>query len=279
MPFEQELDVTLYPVFNWVLEHGPCQGSEAVRHCCARIELNNGLLPPDRIQQPLVAYHAPCIIQGDFEEAAHHLGELLEYLESLGGIPGHVDQYLEMPFIVIFRQELDEGVGISYGGRLRRHHQQNFLGSDIEIGHVLRDAALSVDDEDIEILFQRFQFVHQPQPSLLAQSGVTLHSRTGRHQPDPSRSLDDDVRQAHLSAEDVVQGVERIQSQQHVDVPQAQVGIEDQDPFPLVGKGHGQIDHHSAFAYPAFAAGDGNYPRVCPSHLLNQSGRVMQLPV
>ncbi|KAG1535581.1 hypothetical protein G6F50_015270 [Rhizopus delemar] len=80
----------------------------------------------------------------------------------------------------------------------------------------------------------------------------------GRDHQHAVRAFDDDVFQRAAAGDQVGQREGGVQPQDHVDVGQAEVGVQQQRALAHAGQRHGQVGRDVGLAHAALAAGDGN---------------------
>ena len=136
---------------------------------------------------------------------------------------------------------LDQRVGIGDRGRLVAHHQQHFLGGTDKADDRLTDTRSSIDDQYIEVVADFAERLDQP--GMLGRRQVDHALRTGgsRYDAHTTRALQYHVTQLAAPFDDIGQGPFGRQAQQHVDIGQAQVGIQQHDPAAEFGQRQGQV--------------------------------------
>ena len=165
-----------------------------------------------------------------------------------------------MLLVELVGEQLHERVGVGDGGGLRGGDHEDLLGGGVEVGDVFRDAGLGVDEDEVEIVVHPVQGLEQLQLLLRVEPGEALHPGPGRQDADALRPLDQDRLQALLAAEEMVEVVVRRQPEDHVDVRQAQVGVEDEHPLAHAAEQHRQVGDHRGLAHPALAARHRQHP-------------------
>jgi hypothetical protein len=80
-----------------------------------------------------------------------------------------------------------------------------------------------------------------------------------RHDAKASRPFDDDFIQLAFAAEHVLQRVARREAQQHVDIGEAKIAVEQHHAAPALRERDAKIHRHVGLADATLAAGDGDH--------------------
>ena len=171
---------------------------------------------------------------------------------------GHVGQHAEAADAVVTIEQLDQRVGVRDRCRLVGDHQQHLLRAH-EADYRVADTGRGVDDQHIDLVAHLAECLDQP----CVLQGRQLHHALGtgrcRHDANATRPLDEHVTQIALAGDYVGQGALAGQTQQHVDVGQAEVGVEQHHAPTEIGQGQRQIDRHVGLADATLAAGHRNH--------------------
>ena len=156
------------------------------------------------------------------------------------------------------RQDLDHRVGVDDGRRLERRHDEHALGEQQQLDDVVGDAGGGVDEQEVETGADAPDDRVEPLPLLRVQRGQRADAAAGRNDPDAERALDRDLVERLLAGQHVAEVMRRREAEQHVDVAEAEVGVEDADAMAEARQRHGQVDDDVGLADAALAAGDGD---------------------
>jgi hypothetical protein len=159
-------------------------------------------------------------------------------------------------------QHLDGGVGIGQRGGLGRGHDQHFGGQRHGEQHHVGDAGAGVEQHHVVAGRQCVDHMHQLVADFRGQAGIFHHARAGQQHREAAGRGDHRFFQRGLAGEHIVQRDLGVEVQHHVQIGQAQVGIQHQHAQAMAGEGCSQVGGDKGFPDAALAAGDGNDVRA-----------------
>ena len=188
--------------------------------------------------------------------AVDHLLQLRGHRPAFTGLLHLVDQQAHRPRRLGGGQHLHRGVGIGQRRGLGRGHDQHLVGQRDGEQHHVGDARAGVEQHLVEARAHLGDDVEQLVAYFGRHARVLHQARSGQqHREATGRRLHRFVERG-TAGEHVVQRDPGGQVQHHVEVGQAQVGIEHQHALAGTGQRGGQVGGHEGLADAALAAGD-----------------------
>ena len=223
----------------------------------ARVGQDYGLAFLDGLGQVFVAEDVAGIVEGATEKSLGDLCYTLIDHFALGARVDHVHEQGEPGAGVVLGDGFDQGVGVGNAGRFGRGDDEGVVCSLAEGENVTGDAGTGVDDDDVGFVFEDTHFLNESLPLELAEVGHLCQAGGAADESDTGGALSDDLFEAALLRDDVSKGRAALDGQDHVEVGQAQVGVDEDDVFAGGGEADGEVGGHIGFADAAFAARDG----------------------
>ena len=169
-----------------------------------------------------------------------------------------VDHQLDHAPVLLAGQHLDRGVGIGQRGRFGRRDDQHIVGERHGVQHHVRDAGAGVEQDAVVARRHRLDHVQQLVAHLGRQARILDQAGAGEQHVETARRGQQCLVQRRLAGEDVVQRRLRVEVQHHVEVGEAEVGIEHQHAFTAARQGRREVGRDEGLAHATLAAGDGN---------------------
>ena len=220
---------------------------------------HDGTLFTNRAAQVRVFRDFPSVFQGDVQEAAGDPLQLFEQRRALARRARHVGEHLELADAVVAAQHFDQRVGVGHRRRLVAHDQQHMLRGLRELHHAVRDAGGRVDDQRIDAGAQGAERLHQAEVTRRGQVRELGDARSARHDLNAMRRFENDFFQRALARQHVRHRVTRRQAEEHVDVREAEIAVEQHDAAARRRQRRREVHRHAGLADAALAAGDRDH--------------------
>ena len=153
-------------------------------------------------------------------------------------------------------EDLDESIGIGNGSRFIADHHDHVMRRLAEGQHAIVQARRRVDDQNLHAMVEIAEGADDAGLFRFGKVGHALDAGSRRNDLQPMWARDDCVLQRTLALDDVAQVESSVQPQNHVDVGQTEIRIDQHHVAALRGDRHGEVGRYGRFADTAFAAGD-----------------------
>jgi hypothetical protein len=171
---------------------------------------------------------------------------------------GGVDDEADFLFGCRRREDLDHGVGVHDGGRLERRHDDHPFGEPHQLHHVVGHAGRGIEEEIVEVGADPPDDDTDLVPLIRTEGGQRSDAAACRDDADAERSFDGDLFEGPLTVQEMTQVKRRREAQEHVDVAQTEIRVEDTDTMAQSRQGDRQVDDHVGLPDSALSAGDGD---------------------
>ena len=153
------------------------------------------------------------------------------------------------------RQHLDRRVGIGHRGRLGRDDDQHVVGERDRVQHHVGDAGAGVEQDPVEARRELLDDVGELVAHLRRQARILDQPGAGEQHREAAGRRQDRVLERRLAGEHVVQRDLGKQVEHHVEVGQAEVGVEHQHALAALGQRRREVGRDEGLADAALAAG------------------------
>ena len=191
------------------------------------------------------------------DEALQHLLQLAADQLALARPVGLVQDEPHLAALLLRRQDLDGGVRVRERGRFRRRDNQHVMRHRDGEQHHVGDARAGVQQHVVEARPHHLEDVQQLVPHVGREPRILHHARARQQHMEAAGRRQDGLVQGAALGEDVVQRELGMQVQHHIEIGQAEVGVQHQHALAARGQGRRQVGGDEGLAHAALAARDG----------------------